>query len=80
MALQPTQVTARSNSDLIAIGMIADNAALDPAARMVAILDYVRMWDAATSGSTGRQTAERNAHAARERGTLYGTPHRPCDA
>lgn len=65
MALDPTAVTSRSNSDLLAIKMTAENTALSAEERMVLIARTVAAWDKATTGSTGRYGAEKITEARR---------------
>lgn len=72
MALDPASVTSRSNSDLLAIEMIANNTSMSPEARMLAIHAVVGAWDLATQNSTGRHTAVREVHQRQQNKTLYG--------
>lgn len=59
MALMPSQVTSRSNTDLGSVLSAAQNTSLAPEERMALILRTAQEWDRATAGSTGRVTAER---------------------
>lgn len=61
MTLDPAKLTTRSNSDLCFIDMVADDTSLSPEARMELIAQIARDWSRATSGSTGRHKAKRDA-------------------
>jgi hypothetical protein len=61
MALDPAQLTSRSNSDLCFINLVADDVTLSPEARMELIAQIGRDWGRATSGSTGRFKAKADA-------------------
>lgn len=69
--LRPDQVTSRSDSDLLVLEMIAQNTSMSTPARMALIAERMAEWDRATSGSTGRLTAEREAAQRKGNGTAY---------
>ena len=67
MALCSASVTARSNSDMLTIGMIAADTSIPSDVRMEMIARVASGWDAATQGSTGRYGAVRQADRRVER-------------
>lgn len=72
MALDPTAVTASSNGNGLKIRMIMNNVGMSAEARMHAVLEVAKEWDASTAGSTARYGAQREYDARKANGTLYG--------
>lgn len=61
MALSPTAVTSRSNSDALTIQAILSELGMSPEARMSAIAHVAAQWDRATNGSSSRYRADDDA-------------------
>ena len=59
MPLDAPSVTARANSDLICINLVAEDTTLSAPERMELILRAAQTYDAATTGSTERFRAKK---------------------
>lgn len=67
MALQPSQVTSRANSQLLLIGEVVNSTTVPTPARMELIATMVDAWRTATQDSTGAATARQEAATIRTR-------------
>jgi hypothetical protein len=70
--MEAAKVVSRSNSDLLAIKMIADNTNLSAAARMEAIAEYAAAWHRVTRLAPGdRSIATREYERAKTSRRLF---------